>query len=101
MAFRVPAVYVSAVNLTCKLQKETTYKEICVMIKRKSEGEMRGILGYCNEPLVSTDFESDSLSPIFDAGARIMLRRSSSSSLGTTTSDLMKHAAAVDVRVAA
>jgi glyceraldehyde 3-phosphate dehydrogenase len=75
MAFRVPAVYVSAVNLTCKLQKETTYEdeEICVMIKCKSKGEMRGILGYCNEPLVSTDFESDSLSSIFDAGARIML----------------------------
>ena len=109
MAFRVPAVYVSAVNLTCKLQKETTYKEICVMIKRKSEGEMRGILGYCNEPLVSTDFESDSRSSIFDAGAKIMLNPTFVKLVAWYDNEwgyscrvvVMKHAATVDVRVAA
>merc|ERR1712085_194706 len=64
---------VSVVDLTCKLKKATTYEELCAMIKAKSEGEMKGILGYCDEPLVSTDFESDERSCIFDAGAGIML----------------------------
>merc|ERR1712038_119508 len=69
MAFRVPTIDVSVVDLTCELEKETTYEEICAVVKAKSEGEMKGILGYCDEPLVSTDFESDSRSSIFDADA--------------------------------
>merc|ERR1711966_430169 len=47
MAFRVPTIDVSVVDLTCKLGKETTYEEICAVIKAKSEGEMKGVLGYC------------------------------------------------------
>merc|ERR1712085_134161 len=60
-------------GVPCRLGKATTYEEICATIKAKSEGEMKGVLGYCDEPLVSTDFESDSRSSIFDAGAGIML----------------------------
>merc|ERR1712238_262664 len=66
----------AVVDLTCKLTKATTYEEICAEIKRRSEGDMKGILGYCDEPLVSTDFESDMRSSIFDAGAGIMLNPS-------------------------
>lgn len=73
MAFRVPTIDVSVVDLTCKLEKATTYEEICAVMKAKSEGEMKGVLGYCDEPLVSTDFESDSRSSIFDSQAGIML----------------------------
>merc|ERR1711957_1030704 len=62
MAFRVPTIDVSVVDFTCKLGKETTYEEICAMIKAKSEGEMKGFLGYCDEPCVSTDFEGDNRS---------------------------------------
>merc|ERR1719158_1120705 len=58
MAFRVPTIDVSVVDLTCRLKKATTYEEICATVKSKSEGSMKGIFGYCDEPLVSTDFES-------------------------------------------
>merc|ERR1719221_1903167 len=73
MAFRVPTADVSVVDLTCKLEKGTTYEELCAEIKSQSEGKMKGILGYCDEPLVSTDFETEPTSSIFDAGAGIML----------------------------
>jgi len=73
MAFRVPTLDVSVVDLTAKLSKETTYDDICSIIKAKSEGDMAGILGYCDVPLVSSDFESDTRSSIFDANAGIML----------------------------
>merc|ERR1711990_908440 len=73
MAFRVPTIDVSVVDLTCKLKKSTTYEEICAVIKANSEGSQKGFLGYCDEPLVSTDFETDERSCIFDAGAGIML----------------------------
>jgi glyceraldehyde 3-phosphate dehydrogenase len=73
MAFRVPTIDVSVVDLTCRIQKSTTYEEICAVIKAKSEGEMKGFLGYCDEPLVSTDFEGNTISSIFDAEAGIML----------------------------
>merc|ERR1711973_669490 len=76
MAFRVPTIDVSVVDLTCKLSKETTYEEICAAIKAKSEGEMKGFLGYSDEPLVSTDYEGNPISSIFDAGAGIMLNPS-------------------------
>merc|ERR1719343_1828225 len=73
MAFRVPTADVSVVDLTCKLEKGTTYEELCATIKSQAEGPMSGILGYCDEPLVSTDFETEPTSSIFDAGAGIML----------------------------
>merc|ERR1711939_1136421 len=73
MAFRVPTIDVSVVDLTCKLGKETTYEEICAHVKAMSEGEMKGFLGYSDEPLVSTDYEGNSISSIFDAEAGIML----------------------------
>merc|ERR1712091_209286 len=73
MAFRVPTIDVSVVDLTCRLEKATTYEEICAHIKARSEGSQKGFLGYSDEPLVSTDFESDSRSSIFDADAGIML----------------------------
>jgi len=73
MAFRVPTADVSVVDLTVRLQKETSYEEICATIKRYSEGEMKGILGYTSEDLVSSDFIHDDRSSIFDAKAGIML----------------------------
>ncbi|CBJ31240.1 glyceraldehyde 3-phosphate dehydrogenase [Ectocarpus siliculosus] len=74
MAFRVPTPNVSVVDLTCTLDKATSYEEICAAIKEASEsGPMKGVIGYTEEPLVSTDFISDSRSSIFDAGAGIML----------------------------
>merc|ERR1712151_198704 len=73
MAFRVPTADVSVVDLTCKLEKGTTYEEICAEMKRHAEGDMKGILGYCDEALVSTDFETCTISSTFDAKAGIML----------------------------
>ena len=73
MAFRVPTPDVSVVDLTATLGKETTYEAICALIKAKSEGEYKGIMGYTEGQLVSTDFQGDSRSSIFDAGAGIML----------------------------
>merc|ERR1712056_174699 len=73
MAFRVPTIDVSVVDLTCELEKETTYEEICAEIKRRSEGDMKGFLGYTDEALVSTDFETSPISSTFDAKAGIML----------------------------
>merc|ERR1711881_573682 len=73
MAFRVPTIDVSVVDLTCRLAKETTYEDICAEIKRRSEGDMKGFLGYSDEPLVSTDFETCPISSTFDSKAGIML----------------------------
>ena len=73
MSFRVPTVDVSVVDLTCRLEKATTYEEICAAIKKASENEMKGILSYTNEPLVSMDFKGNAHTSIFDAGAGIML----------------------------
>merc|ERR1712031_78523 len=55
MAFRVPTADVSVVDLTCQLEKETTYEEICSEVKRRSDGDMKGFLGYTDEALVSQD----------------------------------------------
>ena len=76
MAFRVPTVNVSVVDLTCKLSKEATYEQICQKIKEASEGSMKGILGYTDEEVVSSDFNGSSLSSIFDSKAGIALNPS-------------------------
>lgn len=76
MAFRVPTVDVSVVDLTVKLAKKATYAEIKAVIKQASEGPLRGILGYTEDAVVSTDFVSDSRSSIFDAEAGIALNDS-------------------------
>ena len=73
MSFRVPTLDVSVVDLTCRLEKSTTYEEICEAIKKASEGEMKGILGYTDEDVVSSDFYTDPRTSIFDAKAGIML----------------------------
>lgn len=73
MSFRVPTVNVSAVDLTLKLKKETTYEDIMATMKRYSETTMKGILGYDDQPLVSSDFIGDERAAIFDAGAGIMM----------------------------
>merc|ERR1712083_324773 len=88
MAFRVPTPDVSVVDLTAKLAKETTYDDIKALMKAKSESpEYKGVVGYTDEQLVSTDFQGDSRSPsLMRALASCSLLRSSSSCLGTTTS---------------
>merc|ERR1711990_583395 len=74
MAFRVPTPDVSVVDLTAKLGKETTYDEIKALIKAKCETpEWKGIMGYTEDEVVSTDFQGDSHSSVFDAKAGIML----------------------------
>ena len=73
MAFRVPTVDVSVVDLTVNLVNKTSYDEICDAMKKASQNDLNGILGYTNEPVVSTDFMGDSRTSIFDAGAGIML----------------------------
>ena len=73
MAFRVPTVNVSVVDLTVKLSNAATYEAICEKMKAASEGSMNGILGYTDEAVVSTDYTTDSHSSIFDSKAGIML----------------------------
>merc|ERR1712136_610623 len=73
MAFRVPTPDVSVVDLTVRLSKEASYEEICAKLKEASEGPMKGILGYTEDMVVSTDFLGDDRSSIFDAKAGIQL----------------------------
>jgi len=73
MAFRVPTTDVSVVDLTVKLDKEATYEEICKKMKEASEGSLKGILGYTEDEVVSSDFIHDPRSSIFDAKAGIQL----------------------------
>jgi len=73
MAFRVPTPNVSVVDLTVRLEKGASYKEICAAMKEASEGELKGILGYTEDAVVSNDFLGDSRTSIFDAGAGIGL----------------------------
>ncbi|MGI9548229.1 MAG: type I glyceraldehyde-3-phosphate dehydrogenase [Flavobacteriaceae bacterium] len=73
MAFRVPTADVSAVDLTVRLEKETSYDEIKEVFKNASQGELKGILGYTDEAVVSQDFVSDPRTSIFDAGAGMEL----------------------------
>lgn len=73
MAFRVPTINVSVVDLTCRLEKAASYDEIKAAMKKASENELKGIMGYTEDAVVSTDFISDSRTCIFDAGAGISL----------------------------
>ena len=73
MSFRVPTADVSVVDLTVRLEKGTTYDEICDAIKNASEGELKGILGYTEDLVVSQDFIGDKRTSIFDKDAGIML----------------------------
>merc|ERR1719441_69755 len=109
MAFRVPTADVSVVDLTVKLNTATSYDDICAEISRLADGPMTGILGYCDEPLVSTDFETEPTSSVFDAGAGIMLSPKfvkcvawydNEWGYSNRVVDLMCHMAAVDAKVA-
>jgi glyceraldehyde 3-phosphate dehydrogenase len=73
MAFRVPTPNVSVVDLTCRLEKPAPYAAVCAAMKAASEGELKGILGYTEEQVVSSDFMGDPRTSIFDAGAGIGL----------------------------
>ena len=73
MAFRVPTVDVSVVDLTCNLEKPTTMEEICKVMKHAAENEMKGIIEYTDEAVVSSDFINDKHTSIFDATAGIQL----------------------------
>jgi len=99
--------FISVVNFTCRLEKATTYEEICAHIKANSEGSQKGFLGYTDEPLVSTDFEGDNRSCIFDAGAGIMLNPNfvklicwydNEWGYSGRVVDLMKHVAAYEAK---
>jgi len=110
MAFRVPTPDVSVVDLTAVLQKEASYEDICAAVKARSEGDMAGILGYCDEPCVSQDFVSDPRSSIFDAEAGISLNPKfckvvswydNEWGYSQRVVDLMVHMAKEDAKVAA
>ena len=73
MSLRVPTSDVSFVDLTVELAKEATYEEICAAMKAASEGELKGVLGYTDEAVVSTDFRNDARTSIFDEKAGIQL----------------------------
>ena len=73
MSFRVPTADVSVVDLTVRLEKATSYEEICAAMKAASEGELKGILGYTEDLVVSQDFVGDKRTSIFDKDAGIML----------------------------
>ena len=73
MAFRVPTSDVSVVDLTVELNTETTYAAICAAMKAASEGPMKGVLGYTEEKVVSTDFRGESCTSVFDADAGMAL----------------------------
>ncbi len=73
MAFRVPTSDVSVVDLTVELNKEAAYEDICKAMKAASEGDLKGVLGYTNEKVVSTDFVGNSAPSTFDAEAGIAL----------------------------
>ncbi len=73
MAFRVPTMDVSVVDLTVKLDKAASYEDIKAVMKSASENEVKGILGYTEDAVVSQDFVGDTRTSIFDAGAGISL----------------------------
>ena len=73
MAFRVPTSDVSVVDLTCELINETSYEAICQAMKTASEGELKGVLGYTDDKVVSTDFRGETCPSVFDAEAGMAL----------------------------
>ena len=73
MAFRVPTSDVSVVDLTVELNKSATYEEICAAVKAASQGAMKGVLGYTDQKVVSTDFRGETQTSVFDADAGIAL----------------------------
>lgn len=73
MSMRVPTSDVSVVDLTVELEKPASYEEICKAMKKASEGELKGVLGYTDEPVVATDFRGDARTSIFDEKAGIQL----------------------------
>jgi len=73
MAFRVPTSDVSVVDLTCELVKEASYEEICAAMKEAANGSLKGILGYTEDDVVSTDFRHEARTSVFDAKAGIQL----------------------------
>ena len=73
MSMRVPTLDVSVVDLTCRLAKDVTYDEVCAAMKEASEGELKGIMGYTEDAVVSSDFTGDPRTSIFDAKAGIAL----------------------------
>jgi glyceraldehyde 3-phosphate dehydrogenase len=107
MSFRVPTLDVSVVDLTVKLSKETTYADICAALKEASETTMKGVLGYTDEDVVSTDFVTDPRTSIFDAKAGIMLNSTfvklvawydNEWGYSNKVLELIKHMAAVDAQ---
>ncbi len=107
MAFRVPTLDVSVVDLTVKLAKPTTYEEICSAVKKASETTMKGVLAYCDEAVVSSDFYGESHTSVFDAKAGIMLNETFvklvawyDNEMGYSTKilDLIKHMSEVDAK---
>jgi glyceraldehyde 3-phosphate dehydrogenase len=110
MAFRVPTMDVSVVDLTCTLKKGASYDTIKAALKDASEGSMKGILGYTEDQVVSSDFITDPRSSIIDAKAGIALTDNfvklvswydNEWGYSGRVVDLMKHVAAVDAKVAA
>jgi len=73
MSFRVPTINVSVVDLTCRIEKAASYADIKAAMKNASEGELKGVLGYTEESVVSSDFITDPRTSVFDAEAGIML----------------------------
>ncbi|MDR3645748.1 MAG: type I glyceraldehyde-3-phosphate dehydrogenase [Clostridia bacterium] len=107
MSLRVPTLDVSVVDLTVNLAKPATYAEICAAVKAASEGELKGILGYTEEPVVSSDFIHDPRTSIFDAKAGIALTDTfvkliawydNEWGYSQKVLDLAKHMAAVDAK---
>ena len=107
MSMRVPTLDVSVVDLTCNLAKPATYDEICAAMKEASEGELKGVLGYTDEDVVSSDFISDPHTSIFDAKAGIALTDTfvkvvswydNEWGYSNKVLELIKHMAAVDAQ---
>jgi len=107
MALRVPTIDVSVVDLTVELETATTYEEICAEMKSRAEGDMKGFLGYTDESLVSTDFETNPISCTFDSKAGIMLDSTfvkvvcwydNEWGYSCRVVDLIKHMAAADAK---
>ncbi|MBR0458250.1 MAG: type I glyceraldehyde-3-phosphate dehydrogenase, partial [Victivallales bacterium] len=73
MSMRIPSLDGSVVDLTCELEKPATYEEICAAVKAAAEGDMKGIVEYTEDPIVSTDIRGDAHTSIFDAKAGIAL----------------------------